>query len=170
MGKDPITWREHFLSYQDSFKTRYVLTDMSQCTCSQKGIQSTAYITALLPQQPLNSPQLLITLSSWYRGTSHVVCLLIITRKVSVSRRITAYSSPNNIWYQLYHYINSSHCSRPPNSLLKTYHHFNHRTTTTITTANTIVRHHPGVLTFGDLDSWQSRPTVEGAPLRSCPE
>jgi len=146
MGKDPITWREHFLSYQDSFKTRYVLPTMSQCTCSQKGIQSTAYITALLPKHQINRPRLLDNSPSWYRGTSHVVCLLIITRKVSVSRRITAYSLPDNIRYQLYNYIDSSHCSRPPNSHLKHTIISNNSTTTTITTANTIIRHHPAFL------------------------
>ena len=146
MGKDPITWREHFLSYQDSFKTRYVLPTMSQCTCSQKGIQSTAYITALLPNTKSTALNFSITLPSWYRGTSHVVCLLIITRLVSVPHRITAYSLQNNIWYQLYNYINSSHCSRPPNSHLKTYHHFsyhnnNHNSQYNLSTS-------PRVLTF----------------------
>ena len=151
MGKDPITWREHFLSYQDSFKTRYVLTDMSQCTCSQKGIQSTAYITALLPNTKSTALDFSINSPSWYRGTSHVVCLLIITRKVSVSRRITAYSLPDNIRYQLYNYIDSSHFSRPPNSHLK--HTIILNNLATITTANTIVRHHPAFLHFGNLDS-----------------
>ena len=126
---------------------------MSQRTCSQKGIQSTAYITALLPNTKSTALDFSITLPSWYRGTSHVVCLLIITRKVSVSRRITAYSLPDNIRYQLYNYIHSSHCSRPPNSHLKHTIISNNSTTTTITTANTIVRHHSAFLHFGNLDS-----------------
>ena len=106
-----------------------------------------------IAQHQINRPRLLDNSPSWYRGTSHVVCLLIITRKVSVSRRITAYSLPDNIRYQLYNYIDSSHFSRPPNSHLKHTIILILNNLATITTANTIVRHHPAFLHFGNLDS-----------------